>query len=366
MKNILLYFSLIVFMATAAGSYCQDSADFVSISEKIIEMKKQSGVRSLIAGVWKGDEEIFCGATGESMTGVPAEANMHLRIGGVSETFLGTLFMLLVENGKINPDDRISKWLPELYASESVTLEMLMNNTAGYKDYVLNEKFTELITKEPFRNVSRKEIFEFADAYSSNNFTPGSQQKYSHTEFTILGEILEQATGKRMAELYDNYIFTPLGLKHTGYCRTPELPSPVLHSFSTDRKIYEDATYWNPSWTGESGSLYSNIRDLGKWAHVFGTGQLLNSRSFEKLISKPDAAKRGDLYFASGFVVANGWFLQNPDFNGYSGAFGYYPPEDLTVIVYTTQTEDASSAGRAFSIFKELVKVLTPKAEINF
>ena len=366
MKNIFRLFSLIVCLSTVINSYSQDSANFVAVSEKIFELKKQTGVKSLVAGVWKGNKEIFCGATGESMTDVPAETSMYLRIGGVSETFLGTLFLLLVENGTLNPDDKISKWLPEFYSSESVTVEMLMNNTAGYKDYVLNAKFIEMITNEPFRNISRREIFQFADVYQSNNFTPGSQQKYSHTEFTILGEIIELATGKNMSELYEEYLFRPLNLEHTGYCKTSELPAPVLHSFSSDRKIYEDATYWNPSWTGESGSLYSSIHDLGKWARIFGTGKLLSSESFKKQISRPDAAKRGDLYFAYGFVVANGWFLQNPDFNGYSGAFGYYPPEDLTVIVYTTQSEVSTSAGQAFPIFKELVRMLTPDAEIDF
>lgn len=329
-------------------------------------MKDKLKVRSVIAGVWKGDTEIALTAIGESMTDIPASADMHLRIGGVSETFLGTLLMLLVEDGIISLDDKISKWMPELYESDKATVGMLMKNTAGYKDYVENEDFVNLVLREPFRYTRRSEIYDFAHVTKENNFTPGTDQKYSHTEFTILGDIIERASGKSMKDLYVEKVFRPSELSSTGYSTTSEIPSPVLHAFSSDRGIYEDATYWNPSWTGESGPLYSTLSDLGKWARIFGTGKLLRPESFAQLISRPEGAKRDDLYFASGFVVADGWFLQNPNFNGYSGAFGYYAPAEITVIVYTTQSEEVKSGGQAFQIFKELVKMITPGATINF
>jgi CubicO group peptidase (beta-lactamase class C family) len=67
------------------------------------------------------------------MTGVPANLDMHLRIGGVSESFFGTLVMILVDQGKIRLDDKISKWLPDLLAADKVTIEMLIKNASGYQ-----------------------------------------------------------------------------------------------------------------------------------------------------------------------------------------------------------------------------------------
>lgn len=366
MKLFAVILIFVICFIPCSASYSQNSSLKDSILSRISSMKKQTQVKSIIAGVWEGKKEIMTVALGESMTEVPASTDMHLRIGGVSETFLGTLLMILAEQGKIRLDEKISKWMPELFSSDKVTVEMLIKNTAGYKDYVLNQEFIELVTNEPFRSISREDIYSFAEATITNNFAPGTQQKYSHTEFTMLGEILEKATGRTMAELFEENIFRPLNLEHTGYSKTAELPYPVLHAFSTDRKIFEDATYWNPSWSGESGALYSNISDLGKWAYAFGTGMLLKPESFKLLISRPESAARDDLYFASGFVVANGWFVQNPNFNGYSGAFGYFPEKEITVILYTTQSAVTSSGAQAFNIFKELVKMLTPEAEINF
>ncbi len=366
-RSILFYFLLFLnFALLNSNTYGQTALSKDSILNNLEKMKEETKVKSLLAGVWKGNEEIITVALGESMTSIPAHTGMHVRIGGISEIFLGTLVMILAEKGMLNLNDKISKWLPDLLAAEKVTPAMLIKNTAGYKDYVLNKDFVNLITKEPFRNVSRKEIIDYSTGDGHLNFPPGTDQQYSHTEFTILGEVLERATGKTMPELYNEYIFKPLSLSNTGYSINSELPSPVLHAFSSSRDIYEDATFWNPSWTGESGPLYSNLNDLRIWANAFGKGRLLTSAYFDSLISRPAGATRPDLYFASGFIVTNGWYAQNPSFNGYSGAFGYLPEKELAVVIFTTESENPKSSAQVFNIFKEVVKMFTPENLINF
>jgi CubicO group peptidase (beta-lactamase class C family) len=356
----------LVFSLHISNAFGQSIIERDSILKKLVEMKEENHVKALIAGIWKGDREILTIALGESMTTVSASIDMHIRIGGVSELFLGTLLMILADEGKINLNDKISNWLPDLLEAEKVTPGMLIKNTAGYKDYVLNNEFIELFTKEPFRNFSSEEIIAYSTNGGELNFPPGTDQRYSHTEFTILGEVITRATGKTMPELYDEYIFRPLGLEQTGYNIDQELPSPVLHAYSSVRGIYEDATYWNPSWTGESGPLFSTVHDLWKWSQAFGKGTLLSPGSFKEMVSPPDVSVNADPYFASGFIVSNGWYMQNPSFNGYSGAFGYLPSKDLTIIVYSTQSEDPDSGAKAFPMFKELVKMITPDSEINF
>jgi D-alanyl-D-alanine carboxypeptidase len=130
--------------------------------------------------------------------------------------------------------------------------------------------------------------------------------------------------------------------------------------------VYEDVTFWNPSWAGESGPLFSNLDDLGKWGPAFGTGRLLSADSFQELIQRPDVAPKDGPYFATGFVVADGWYLQNPNINGYSGVMGYLPDRDLTLVVFASQSADPKVEHPAFEIFKELVLQLAPSHPINF
>ncbi|MCB0722649.1 MAG: beta-lactamase family protein [Ignavibacteriae bacterium] len=361
-KALLSLFIAIILSSSAFPQQTQSD----SLTAIITDLAIQSKVKALIAGVWQGNKELALVTYGESMTGVPVQRNMHFRIGGVTETFQGTLLMMLVDQGKINLDDKISKWLPDILAGDSVTVGMLIKNTGGYKDYVYNDSFVDLVLKEPFREITDEEIISYSLGDGQLNFRPGTDQKYSHTEFTILGDVMEKATGKTMKELYEENIFKPLGLMNTGYMSSPELPFPVLHAFTSDRGVYEDATYWNPSWTGESGALYSNIEDLGKWGPIFGKGKLLSEESLKILMSPYGDLGKPGFYFASGFGVVNGWCMQNPSFNGFSGAFGYQPDGDYTVIIYGTMAEDTEPGNQSFNILKELSKFLTPDKPINF
>ena len=84
--------------------------------------------------MWVKDKEILTTALGHSMTTVPATTYMHYRIGGIAETFMSTLLLMLVEQGRISPDDKISRWFPNLLAADQVTVRMLIANTAGYVD----------------------------------------------------------------------------------------------------------------------------------------------------------------------------------------------------------------------------------------
>ena len=91
--------------------------------------------------MWVGDHEVLVTALGQSMTTVPATTDMHYRIGGIAETFMSTLLLMLVEQGRIGLDDPISRWFPHLMAADKVTVRMLVGNTAGYPDYVTQPAF---------------------------------------------------------------------------------------------------------------------------------------------------------------------------------------------------------------------------------
>jgi len=172
MKKIILLSLLFINL----NSHAQKSSLKDSLYNKLLSMKEQTHVKALIGGIWEGDRNVLSVAFGESMTLIPADTSMHVRIGGIMETFFGTLVMILVDQGTFRLDDKVSKWLPDLLAADQVTVGMLIKNTSGYKDYVLNQDFVSLITKEPFKNITRKEIIEFATGDGQLNFPPGQSK----------------------------------------------------------------------------------------------------------------------------------------------------------------------------------------------
>ena len=330
---------------------------------------QKAGTQAVELGMWVHNREVLAMAVGHSMTTVPATTDMHYRIGGIAETFMSTLLLMLVEQGHISLDDKISRWFPHLLAADQVTVRMLVANTAGYIDYVRVDDFLKLELAEPFRTFTDEELINHSVRDGKMNFPPGTSQQYSHTDNVILGQVIQRATGRSMKELYDRNIFGPMGMKDTQFPVDQEIQSPALHAFTMDRKFYEDCTYWNPFWGSTPGLPTSNIHDLGKWGPILGTGRLISWVHFQEQIAPTSVGKgknRPDLYFAFGFVVANGWIVQNPSINGYSGGFGYNLAKRVTIVVEATKSETATTDASAFDILREVVKYATPESPINF
>lgn len=329
----------------------------------------KAGTQAVEFGMWVGQKEILTMALGNSMTTVPATTDMHYRIGGITETFQSTLLMMLAEQGRIRLDDTIERWYPNLPSADKVTIRMLVANTAGYPDYVSDETFVRDFLANPFRSFTPDELIAYAVRGGRTNYAPGTSQRYSHTEYIILGQVMEKATGESMMALYERNILGPLGLMDTQFPVDQQIQAPVLHSYVGDRGFYEDATYHNPSWAGATGALTSNLHDLGKWGPVFGTGALISAASFREMTAPSPVGKgdnRAELYFAYGFVYANGWLVQNPNMNGYSGGFAYNPANGVTLVVAATMRPRPAIDPAAIHILREVVTYVTPATPLNF
>ncbi|CDZ76288.1 D-alanyl-D-alanine carboxypeptidase precursor [Legionella massiliensis] len=348
---------------------CLQNPAYAEISQSWLDAKiqafiKDKPVKAMIYGLWINGEPVSVQATGESMTAVPATKDMHFRIGGVTETMLTTLLMQMVEQKVVKLDDKISRWYPDLPNADLVNLKMLANCTSGYPDFVYNKKFIDVALNQPFKQWTDKELIDFA-FMEAPLFKPDTDQHYTHTDFVLLGAILSQAGKKPLKGLLHSYILKPLAMRGTEFNLTATMLSPTLHSFSQDRGVYEDATFWDPSWTAASGAVNSTIDDLGRWAEAWMQGNLLSAESTQKLRA-PDTVGKGknreDRYFAMGFAVVNHWLIQNPRFGGYSGFFAVLPEKNMVFIAFNTlKADDKESPNFSMELWKQLAGELAPE-----
>jgi CubicO group peptidase (beta-lactamase class C family) len=245
--------------------------------------------RAVILRVTVDGQDVVTQALGDSMTGVPATTDMHFRNGAVAISYVSTLLLELVDQGKVNLDDKLSNWLPDLPYSDQVTLRMLANMTAGYADYVTDPTFAQEVNQEPFRQWTPQELIDVG-MNQGQLYPPGTSWNYAHTDYVILGQALEKLMGQPMDVLMREYIFAPMGLMNTEGFDTPEIPSPVLHAFSGERRgtlgidpstpFYEESSFWNPSWTITHGAIQTtNIYDMATTARAVGEGTLLTPES---------------------------------------------------------------------------------------
>lgn len=296
-------------------------------------------VRSTLFGVWVDGRPLATGALGKARPGVSATTKGHFRIANVTESFTTSLLLQFVDQGLVTLDDPIAKWFPDLPGAQQVTLGMLARSVSGYADFVTYDRFVKQYKKNPFRRWKVPELIELAFERPAL-FAPGTSWAFSDTNFLLLGEVLRRVGGEPLNRLLRARILDPLGLDETGMRVRPRIPAPVIHSYTSERGRYEDATGWSPSWFPGMGNMFSTLGDMGRWANALGAGSVVSPASHALQFGPQNVGLgplTGDTHYAMGSFVRNGWIVNNPQVLGYNGVVSYSLAKKTAVVVFTTQ-----------------------------
>ncbi len=340
------------------------------IDEIVHTSMPELSVRATLLQIDTGKRTLFEKAFGNSMKGVPATMNMHVRIGSMAIPYLITLLLQLQEEGKLSLEDKLAKYRPNFPEANEVTLRQLANVSSGYPDWVQgNEPFQNVLLGNPFRQWTSNELLHWAFTQPVA-CAPGTCFHYAHTNFAILSQIISQVTGEPVGKLIRERVLEPLGLDSVQISRFPAMPAPVLHSYVTERGPYEDATYWSPSWSIGDGTVMSGtVADMVRTARAVGTGALISKRSSaERFVSSGVPPFTKNLYYGLGILVNNTWQVQNPMINGYTGIQGYLPSRDLSVGLVTTTYPQGAREGKATAteMFGRISAYLSPGHPFTF
>ena len=299
-------------------------------------------------------------ALGDAMSGEPVTLDGRFRNGAVAITYVSAVMLKLAEDGVIDLDEPIDEWLPDLPDGDLVTPRMLANMTAGYPDHVADAEFIAASVADPFHAWTSGELIRISLG-APRLFAPGENWDYSHAGYVVLGEVLEAASGKPLEELIAEFILDPLELDATVQDAGPAIPEPAVHAFTLERGVWEDSTYWNPSWTLPAGAIEtSSISDVAaSFDAIVGRGELLEESSWQAMIDpvlvgfgEPLDGCRSchtmgeEWSYGLGAVLTGDWVKQTPLFGGYAGAVVTLPEtraEDgrsITVAVAVTYTPD--------------------------
>jgi CubicO group peptidase (beta-lactamase class C family) len=366
-----------------------DTAKAEAVMRIVDDVMKQSHLKAVIVRVTEDGREVVTKAVGESMTGVPATPAMHFRNGAVAISYVSTLLLKLVDQHEVSLDDKLSKWLPDVPNSDRVTLRQLAQMTSGYVDYVIgNTEFEKALYENPFRQWEPDQLLGYATSRPLL-YEPGTNWNYAHTNYVLLGKALEAATGEDMPKLLEDEVLRPLGLTNTANSFTPEIPAPVLHAFTSERRaalkipsgtpFYEESTYWNPSWTITHGAIQTtNVYDMEASAAGIGSGKLLSKESYDTMVSTDLRGKThalpgcttcgelNDVYtYGMGIVISGDWLLQNPLFAGEAGVEAYLPSKKIAIAIAVTYQpeafDDQGNYGNAGdTLFRKIGTALAP------
>ena len=349
-------------LCVAPGATGREAVDLVSTTDI------EESLGAVIVGVWKDSKPLLVGARGETLTGVPATPDMHHRAGNLTASMLTTVFLQLVDEGKLSLDDKLSKWYPALPGADQVTLQMLARSTSGYEHYTILDSFAQAFYVNPFQRWDTDALIAFGVG-TGPLFPPGTSWKFSDTNLLLLQQVLAKTTGKSVTALVRSRVWKPLGMKNTVGPDTATLPEPVLHSYTGERNVWEEATYWDPSWTQWAGGAGTNQADARTWIEALASGKLLSKQSHAAQLAPATAglgSNTAQKYYAMGVAVVNDWVFTNPALQGYRGAIGTLPSKHLTIVVYNTLTPKSDPEKRqATLLFQGLSTLYSPDQAVD-
>lgn len=355
---------------SVAGGCASRAAAGKQVRALVKQAMAELKLKAAIVRVDTGSQRLAEFALGSSMTGIPARPNMYFRIGSMAIPEMITVLLQLQEEGKLSLDDKLSKYRPGLPNADRITLRMLATNTSGYLDWIQgNLPFVEALIENPFRYWTPTELLQIAFA-RGQACEPGTCFHYAHTNLSVLSEVIAKVTGNSVEREIRERVLEPLGLRHTQISRYAAFPGPALHSYVNIRGPYEDATFWSPSWTIGAGQVMSaTIGDVARTARAIGSGELISPASAREFVANTSAGLPGTLpglHYGLGAIVSNGWIVQPPMLNGYTGVMAYLPKRKLSVAVVAT-TLPGAEAEQYFAtiLFERIGAYLAPNDPVD-
>ncbi|MEO7062202.1 MAG: serine hydrolase domain-containing protein [Dokdonella sp.] len=364
------------------------SADAQRIAKIASDAMSSYHLRSVEVAVAHNGKVVYSGALGESMSGERATTNMHFRNGSFAFTYIATLALVMVDRQRLDLEDRVSKYLPDIPHSAEITVRQLLNMTSGYTDYVYATPVLDMYSSDPFHQWTTDELIEIG-ASPPLQFAPGSNWGYSHTNYMILGKLLPKVTRMPLAASLMKYVLKPMRLEHTQGARTAAIPDPVMHTFSSERRgalgilpeipFYEETTFWSPSWTLPAGAtLSTTIADLVTTMDAVARGTILSNASHHaqtddrlsgfghKDPACPQCFQNTHEHnYGLGLINQKQWVTQTMFFSGHGASAGAIASRRLSIavsITYAPQAFDATGEYRNASddIFRTLADALAP------
>ena len=296
--------------------------------------------------VAEGDQIVWTYASGyaDRKNKTPNTMDTVFEFGSITKQFTAVAIMQLEEQGLLSTDDKLDKYIPEYKYADQITIHQLLNMTSGISDYLFNGMlgfsfddfdnmtvemlldFENTMTKLVTTPLSKDEFVTKISEYPLD-FTPGTQNEYSNSNYYLLGIIIEKLSGMSYDEYVRKNILEPLGLK--------DLYPDIDHLTSNGRtdlfiKSF-DLPHQDATISYAVGVMTGTAQGLLEWEKKVMDKALLSSQSWDKILD------------GGAFGYGYGWYIEN----------GYIEHSGMT-LGYNTNVRVASDSGRVIIVLSNI------------
>ncbi|GLW78704.1 serine hydrolase [Actinokineospora globicatena] len=227
----------------------------------------------------------------------PIGTDDGFRIGSVTKSFVATVVLQLVNEGKVRLTDTVERWLPGVVpGGDRISLRQLLNHTTGLFDYTEDGQWLAAAMADTARSWSARELVTVGVAHPPL-FTPGARWSYSNTNYILAGLIAEKASGRALNRLVSERIAGPLGLRDTFLATDARVRPGHIHGYQPNEDgTFTDTTSWTPTMAGAAGAIVSTPQDVASFYRALLGGRLLNQSRLSDMLTTVDVPERNGGY----------------------------------------------------------------------
>ena len=294
----------------------------------------ETGVTALVA---RNGQVIYKKAFGMANLelNVSMQAEHVFRIGSITKQFTAVAILQLMEQGKLNLQDEITRFIPD-YPTHGykITVEHLLTHTSGIQSYTGMKDYMERMTLD-------LEPAQIIDHFKNQpmKFAPGTKWSYSNSGYFLLGYIIEKVTGKTYAEYLEENIFKPVGMTNSFYGSETKLIKNRVGTYSKSDHGFENARPLSMTQPYSAGSIQSTVADLFKWNQALHAYKLVKKENLDKAFTRYKLTDGTETDYGYGWSFGN--VQESPTIEHGGGINGtltmaiYLPEENVFVAVFS-------------------------------
>ncbi|MGZ8558211.1 MAG: serine hydrolase [Chitinophagaceae bacterium] len=266
---------------------------------------------------------------------VPMQADHVFRIGSITKQFTAIAILQLMEQGKLNLQDEITRFIPE-YPTQGykITVEHLLTHTSGIQDFSRMKDSAKKITGD----VTPSEMIDYFKNQPMR-FAPGTKWEYSNSGYFLLGYIIEKITAKTYAEYLEENFFKPLCMTNSLYASNTKIIKNRVGTYIGGEYGYENAPTLSMTHPYAAGSIQSTVEDLFKWHQAVHAYKLVKKESLDKAFTRYKLTNGKETAYGYGWRL--GYVYESPSIwhggliSGSITMAVYLPKEDVFVAVFS-------------------------------
>jgi CubicO group peptidase (beta-lactamase class C family) len=255
------------------------------------------------------------------------------RIGSITKQFTAAAIFRLQEQGKLNINDRLKTYLPDVPAAwADVTLYQILTHTSGIPDFFYVPGFDALKSQ----SVTPTDLIALVRD-KQLGFAPGTKWNYSNTGYDLLGLIIEKLSGQRYTAYIEDNFIKPLGMNDTGYDDAASILPRRASGYVRNGAVVRNAGYIDVSVLYAAGGLHSTVGDLMIWEKALYGGHVLSAASLHTMTTPFIATDMPGGDYACGLFVqkiAGHTAIGHPGFiDGFNAEIVSIPDKQMIIVV---------------------------------